>query len=419
MPVNVKAYDGTGDPDDHLKIFQAAAKIERWAMPTWCHMFNSTLIGSARIWFDKLPPESIDKYEMLRKMFLGNYSQQNKYIKDPVEIHHIKQREGESMEAFMERFKAENIINKLNDDIPKSVDKMMSVTTAFLRGKVAAANQSKKKAPPAWKHHEASHRPNFDKRLDFKSQHKSNRTQHRRVHPPKEENRRGGQVRITVAPGQRNKTMRKIRRACESRKERGNSQQRKGDNSGQETLIVIEAEVEGHLIHRMYMEGGSASKVLYEHCFNRLHLKIKNQMVSATTPLLGLSGKISWPLGKISLMVTLGDEEHSVNALMNFMVVRSSSPYNGIIGRPGLKKIQAVPTTAHGMLKFLVKGGIVMIRSTTTIPAKFRMVTKVQDMYPPKEPAVTEGVKVAIHPEYPNQTVMIGESLSEKGGMEL
>ncbi|GJX45902.1 hypothetical protein Tco_0262578 [Tanacetum coccineum] len=90
MPVNVKTYEGIGDPDDHLKIFQAAAKIERWAMPTWCYMFNSTLIGSARVWFDKLPPESIDNYEMLRKTFLGNYSQQKKYIKDPVEIHHIK-----------------------------------------------------------------------------------------------------------------------------------------------------------------------------------------------------------------------------------------------------------------------------------------------------------------------------------------
>ncbi|GJX04093.1 reverse transcriptase domain-containing protein [Tanacetum coccineum] len=202
MPVNVKTYDGTRDPDDHLKIFQAAAKIERWAMPTWCYMLNSTLIGSARVLFDKLPPESIDNYEMLRKMFLGNYSQQKKYIKDPVEIHHIKQREGESMEAFMERFKAESmhvsearecmkmsgfmhgitnpdLIKKLNDNIPKSVDETMSVTTAFLRGEVAAANQSKNKAPPTWNHHETSHKPNFDKRLDFKNQHKSNRRQDR------------------------------------------------------------------------------------------------------------------------------------------------------------------------------------------------------------------------------------------------
>ncbi|GJV19086.1 hypothetical protein Tco_1368106 [Tanacetum coccineum] len=76
MPTNVKTYDGTGDPEDHLKIFQTAAKVERWAIPTWCHMFNSTLIGSARVWFDKLPPESIDSYEVLRKAFLGNFSQQ-------------------------------------------------------------------------------------------------------------------------------------------------------------------------------------------------------------------------------------------------------------------------------------------------------------------------------------------------------
>ncbi|GJW61991.1 hypothetical protein Tco_0111326 [Tanacetum coccineum] len=81
MPVNVKTYDGTGDPEDHLKIFQAATKIERWAIPTWCHMFNSTLIGSARVWFDKLPPDSINNYEVLWNVFLGNYSQQKKYIK--------------------------------------------------------------------------------------------------------------------------------------------------------------------------------------------------------------------------------------------------------------------------------------------------------------------------------------------------
>ncbi|GKE25321.1 reverse transcriptase domain-containing protein, partial [Tanacetum coccineum] len=220
-----------------------------------------------------------------------------------------------------------------------------------------------------------------------------------------------------------------MRRARESCKESGSSQQRKsyenfqgpalatndktkdhlellydpkisfstlGDNSGQETPIVIEAEVEGHLIHCMYVDEGSASKVLYEHCFNWLHPKIKSQMVPATTPLLGFSGKISWPLGQISLMVTMGDEKRSANALMNFMVVRFPSPYNGIIGRPGLRKIQAVPSTAHGMLKFSVEGRIVTIRITTIIPAECRMVTEAQDLSPPKEPAVTERIKVAI-----------------------
>nr|GEW12714.1 hypothetical protein [Tanacetum cinerariifolium] len=107
MPNNVKTYDGTGDPEDHVKIFQAAAQVERWAMPTWCHMFNSTLIGAARVWFDELPPESIDSYKDLKAAFLAYFMQQKKYVKDPVKIHNIKQKDGETIEDFMERFKVE------------------------------------------------------------------------------------------------------------------------------------------------------------------------------------------------------------------------------------------------------------------------------------------------------------------------
>nr|GEZ93865.1 reverse transcriptase domain-containing protein [Tanacetum cinerariifolium] len=54
----------------------AAAKTERWAMLTWCHMFNSTLTRNARVWFDDLPQESIDSYDDLKKAFLENYLQQ-------------------------------------------------------------------------------------------------------------------------------------------------------------------------------------------------------------------------------------------------------------------------------------------------------------------------------------------------------
>ncbi|GKE08786.1 reverse transcriptase domain-containing protein [Tanacetum coccineum] len=85
----------------------ATSKVERWAMPTWCHMFNSTLIGAARVWFDELPPESIDGYKGLKAVFLGYFMQQKKYVKDPVEIHNIKHRDGETIEDFMERFKVE------------------------------------------------------------------------------------------------------------------------------------------------------------------------------------------------------------------------------------------------------------------------------------------------------------------------
>nr|GEZ40165.1 reverse transcriptase domain-containing protein [Tanacetum cinerariifolium] len=118
-------------------------------------------------------------------------------------------------------------------------------------------------------------------------------------------------------------------------------------------------------------------------------------MTPATTPLLEFSGEISWSLGHKSLMVSLGDREHSKNALMNFMVVRSPSPYNDIIDRLGLKKIQAVPSTAHGMLKFPVKGGTVTLHSNIIILAKRKMVAEALNESLPNEITVTKGIKPA------------------------
>nr|GEV03143.1 reverse transcriptase domain-containing protein [Tanacetum cinerariifolium] len=65
MSGNVKTYDGLGDPKDHMKNFQSAAKVERWVLPTWCHMFSSTLMGATKLWFNELPPESIDSFMKL------------------------------------------------------------------------------------------------------------------------------------------------------------------------------------------------------------------------------------------------------------------------------------------------------------------------------------------------------------------
>nr|GEV78741.1 reverse transcriptase domain-containing protein [Tanacetum cinerariifolium] len=169
MPNNIKTYDGTEDPEDHVKVFQATAQVERWAMPTWCYMFNSTLIGAARVWFDELPPESIDGYKDLKAAFLAYFMQQKKYVKDPVEIHNIKQKDEETIEDFMERFKTETgqLAKRLNEHVPKTIEEMMISTTAFIRGEAAAA--SKKKGHASWKPQDQPRRHSSDKRPDFRT----------------------------------------------------------------------------------------------------------------------------------------------------------------------------------------------------------------------------------------------------------
>nr|GEY02276.1 hypothetical protein [Tanacetum cinerariifolium] len=50
-----------------------------------------------------------------------------------------------------------------------------------------------------------------------------------------------------------------------------------GEEDGAEGLMIIEAEIRGHYVHHIYVDGGSSSEILYEHCFSKFHPKIKNQ----------------------------------------------------------------------------------------------------------------------------------------------
>nr|GEY57448.1 hypothetical protein [Tanacetum cinerariifolium] len=134
-PSHIKTYDGSGDPEDHLKIFQAAAKTERWAMPTWCHMFISTLTGNAR-----RDGEST-------KDFVRRYKLESRDVKGAQKCMRIS--------GFVHGITNPELIKRLHDKIPKTVDEMIKVTTSFLRGEVAASNHERKKTFPSWKQNES------------------------------------------------------------------------------------------------------------------------------------------------------------------------------------------------------------------------------------------------------------------------
>nr|GEX81073.1 reverse transcriptase domain-containing protein [Tanacetum cinerariifolium]GEX93226.1 reverse transcriptase domain-containing protein [Tanacetum cinerariifolium] len=131
-------------------------------------------------------------------------------------------------------------------------------------------------------------------------------------------------------------------------------------------------------------------------------------MVPATTSLTGFSGETTWPLGQLNLLVTIGDATHSTKAWMNFMVVKSLSPYNGSIGRPGLEAIQAVPSTVHEMLKFPTKGGIVTIRSSLSIPAECASIDTLSPI-PREKKTRPANLTVTLHPNFPDQEVVMGD----------
>ncbi|GJQ91327.1 reverse transcriptase domain-containing protein [Tanacetum coccineum] len=437
MPNNVKTYDGSDDSEYHLKIFQAAAKVEWWAIPTWYHMFNSTLIGSARVWFDDLPLESVDSYDELKKGI-------SRKLPSTKEMY---QRSGRNSPRQAKRGNLQKISCK--DSRLRVVDEMMRVTTTFLRGEVAASNQVRKKTLSAWKQQEAGRRKNFERRGDFRNQQRSERRRDKftlltksqkeilaldkgkfKTPPPmttpvlKRNNNKfcefhgevghntdkcmhlRRQIEELIKAGKLSHVIKELKHGSEKDQpkiaKKGETSGKDkplailmvqpwqrvvrqritqsfspnlkisflplGDEEGTEGPVIIEAEIGGHFIHRIYVDGGSASEILYEHCFNRLRPEVENQMVPATAPLIGFSGEIIWPMGQILLPIKIGDAEHSTSSWMNYVVVRSPSSYNGIIGRLGVRKIQAILSTTHEMLKFSIQGGILTLQRSRIIP---------------------------------------------------
>ncbi|GJU88527.1 reverse transcriptase domain-containing protein [Tanacetum coccineum] len=97
----------------------------------------------------------------------------------------------------------------------------------------------------------------------------------------------------------------------------------------------------------------------------------------------------------------------------------SHSSYNGIIGRPGVRRIKAIPSTAHEMLKFPVTGGTVTLWSSKIIPLECAMISGPRMQQPVVDQVTEEKIQVAIHLEYPEQTIAIGSTLTEEGRKKL
>ncbi|XP_022026799.1 uncharacterized protein LOC110927481 [Helianthus annuus] len=173
MSSHIKTYDGTEDPEDHLQIFTGAARIEKWSNAECCLMFMQTLVGSARIWFNDLPARSVRSFDDLSKGFLANFSQQRRYVKDATVIFQIKQRDDESLQEFIERYKKEGLTyvgadekmrvagfmnaitskyltRDFNKSLPKTLEEALERAEAHIRGEEAVDIKEQRKRGCSW-----------------------------------------------------------------------------------------------------------------------------------------------------------------------------------------------------------------------------------------------------------------------------
>ncbi|GKE07232.1 reverse transcriptase domain-containing protein, partial [Tanacetum coccineum] len=95
------------------------------------------------------------------------------------------------------------------------------------------------------------------------------------------------------------------------------------------------------------MDGESSCEVIYEHCFMKLKLSIRASKVDLKVPLVGFSGEKSWSIGKIPLEITIGDAPLTRKENLDFMIMKSDLPYNMLLGRTTMQKMEIVVSTIH------------------------------------------------------------------------
>ncbi|GJX52155.1 reverse transcriptase domain-containing protein [Tanacetum coccineum] len=191
--------------------------------------------------------------------------------------------------------------------------------------------------------------------------------------------------------------------------------------------LVMEAKIEGYLVKRIHIEEGASVEIMYEHCFNILHPKIKARLAETQTTVSGFSGERVKPLGKIELDVCFRGAGRCRRGMMRFTVIPAPSPYNIILGRLALKQLRAIPSTIHGMMKFLTRWGIATVLSQAPTILECRREEKkqarekkkdpVEEMEPMESPSPTE--LVLVNSAYLEQLVKIGKNLSPEGSTQL
>nr|GEX81974.1 reverse transcriptase domain-containing protein [Tanacetum cinerariifolium] len=89
--------------------------------------------------------------------------------------------------------------------------------------------------------------------------------------------------------------------------------------------------------------------------------------------------------------------------------------YNGIIGRPRIRELQAAPSTAHGMLKVSLNGRIVTICSTILTPTECTTIVTTPKETTKKAKARHINFKVAIHLDFLDQEITIIGTAKKRG----
>ncbi|XP_077228536.1 uncharacterized protein LOC143861501 [Tasmannia lanceolata] len=121
--------------------------------------------------------------------------------------------------------------------------------------------------------------------------------------------------------------------------------------------LVITMVIANWELKKIMVDNGSSVDILYYRGFKQMMIG-DERLKPANSDLFGFSGEIVKVEGQIELPVLVGVPPHQAFVMVNFLVVRATSAYNAILGRPGQNLLRAIASAYHQKMKFITPNGV-------------------------------------------------------------
>ncbi|GKB20943.1 reverse transcriptase domain-containing protein, partial [Tanacetum coccineum] len=413
MPTNIKLYDGTKDPKDHLSRFASVANSGEWPMPSDLREAFATRYSVRRACFKE--PHEITK--IIRRANESLTTSKERWMVETGFIMGIP--EAMKISSFMDSLKCPKLAKRFSSKVPATANEMMGRLDDFVWSKEDFVRTKLPKGEtgelhrrsfiPIIRRDDRPYRNTYGgevRRRDYQTRVASVLTldaltkhpkeilateTHLRLPPPRcliNPQRHGNSDRYYdyhQEKGHHTNDCIQLKKQLEWALESGKlnhlvkevTQRVLSEDVFDEPLIV-EAEIKGYLVRRVYIDEGASFEVMFEHCFEYFSPKIKARLKETQTDLVGFAGEVTKPLGKIELEVCFGNEGLCRRTNMKFIVIKAPSPYNVILRRTGLKTLRAIPSTIYSMMKFPIPRGIATLVSRSVIISECQRLEKKQ-----------------------------------------
>ncbi|XP_056691668.1 uncharacterized protein [Spinacia oleracea] len=117
--------------------------------------------------------------------------------------------------------------------------------------------------------------------------------------------------------------------------------------------LVLELEIANFPVKRCLIDEGKSANIIFWEAFTQLNIGY-HELSRVNYPVIGFSGATIYPESSIRLPVQVGRGVSARDLMVDFLVIKVPVAYNVIIGRPFIHDAQAVVSTYHLTMVYLL-----------------------------------------------------------------